>query len=91
MKYLGKRKVFDLAKAVSKYDSMPKCVDCRYSFGGGYEWLKFWLPDYSKRVVFTVYKCGVYVRVEEFLDDNTQVRNEFVSNLTLAMRGIAVS
>lgn len=91
MKYLGKRKILELAKVVGKYDIMPRCVDCHYSFNSGYEWLKFWTPDYSKRIVFTVYKCGVYVRVEEFTEDNEQVRNEFVSNLTLAMRGIAIS
>lgn len=86
MKYLGKRKLYEMIGKLANYAEMPKCVDCSYMSHGGYEWLRFWLSDYSKRVEFTVYKSGVYVRIEEFDEYGEQLRNEFISNLSLAMR-----
>lgn len=86
MKYLGKRKLYELVQAVKPY-TMPKCMYCSYKFYSGYEKLWFYVPDVGV-VRFTVYKCGVYVRLEEFDDDNVQTLNLFLTNLDLQMRGI---
>ena len=63
MKYLGKRMVYGLVKELLGYSDMPKCIDCTYKAYGGYEWLSFYTS--TKRVRFTVYKSGVWMRVIE--------------------------
>ena len=84
MQYLGKEKVYKMAKELSKYDDIPDCDDCSYITYGNHELLEFHVSNL--KVNFVVYKCGVFVRIEAFNESDERVRNDFISNLSLAMR-----
>lgn len=67
MKYLKKRKVYELAvKLLSQYE-LPMCVYCTYKAYSGCEWLSFFSE--CGRVTFTVMNCGKWIRVYEKSDN----------------------
>lgn len=84
--YLGKEKVYKMAVDLSEYDNIPACDCCNYITSGDYELLEFRVLDL--KVDFIVYKCGVFVKIEAFNKLDVKVRNDFISNLSLAMRSV---
>lgn len=65
MKYLKKKKLYDLVKELSDITDIPKMKDCDYSACLGSEWLRFF-TDSGHYIKVSCENCGKWVQIEEF-------------------------
>lgn len=78
MYYLKKKKMYEVAKYFHG-DDMPKMIDCRYRFHGGWEWLDFTLNDntivefYSFKK-YNGFRYRFYNEIEDTYEDSVNER-----------------
>lgn len=77
MKYLRKRKVYEMALVNLPGYDIPMCMDCTYKAYGGFEWLSF--TSDTVYVTFTSAYGGKWIRVYEKNFDGKVLRDEILA------------